>query len=88
MVRVSDKARRAQVRLLMGAAFTMASLVFTIFVSVAQAQQAGAWLTATVAGVLLTTWFGLDVWITRRSNREQLHGSGGVTPMTGAKRPR
>ncbi|WP_042417606.1 hypothetical protein [Streptacidiphilus anmyonensis] len=88
MARVPDEARRARVRLLLSLAFTLVALVFTMFGSFAEAAFMGWALTVTVVGVFVTTWFGLDVWITQRSARERLHGSGGITPMTGAKRPR
>ncbi|RAG83085.1 hypothetical protein DN069_24270 [Streptacidiphilus pinicola] len=88
MARVPDEARRARVRLVLSLALTLAALLFTLFGSLADAPFVGWALTATVAGVLVTTWFGLDAWITHRSARERLYGSGGITPMTGAKRQR
>ncbi|WP_152627862.1 hypothetical protein [Streptacidiphilus neutrinimicus] len=88
MARVPDETRRARVRLLLSLALTLVALVFTMFGSFAEAAFMGWALTFTVVGVFVTTWFGLDVWITQRTTRERLHGSGGITPMTGAKRPR
>jgi ABC-type multidrug transport system fused ATPase/permease subunit len=85
MARVPDEERRARVRLLLALAFTLVALVFTMFGSFAEATFVGWALTVTVVGVFLTTWFGLDVWITHRSARERAYGSGGITPMTGAK---
>jgi hypothetical protein len=76
------------VRLLLSLAFTLAALVFTFFGSFADAHFVGWALTVTVVGVFVTTWFGLDVWITQRSTHERLHGSGGITPMTGARHHR
>ncbi|MEZ0066473.1 multidrug efflux pump subunit AcrB [Streptacidiphilus sp. MAP12-20] len=88
MARVSEESRRARVRLLMSFACTLLALVFTLFGSLSHADYVGVALTVTVVGVFLTTWFLLDVWITARAGRERQYGSGGVTPMTGAKRPR
>jgi hypothetical protein len=88
MARVPDESRRARVRLLLSLAFTLVALLFTLFGSLAAADFVGWALTVTVAGVFVTTWFGLDVWIVQRAGRERLYGSGGITPMTGAKRPR
>lgn len=88
MARVPDESRRARVRLVLSLALTLAALVFTLFGSFADARFVGWTLTVTVVGVFVTTWFGLDVWITQRSERERRYGSGGITPMTGAKRQR
>lgn len=88
MARVPDESRRARVRLVLSLALTLVALVFTLFGSFAEAHFVGWTLTVTVVGVFVTTWFGLDVWITKRAARERLYGSGGITPMTGAKRPR
>lgn len=88
MARVPDESRRARVRLLLSLAFTLVALDFTMFGSFGGAAFTGWALTLTVVGVFVTTWFGLDVWITQRSARERRYGSGGLTPMTGAKRPR
>jgi hypothetical protein len=88
MARVPDEARKVRVRVLLSLAFTLVALVFTLFGAAAHATFVGWALTVTVAGVFLTTWFGLDVWISQRAGRERLYGSGGITPMTGAKSPR
>ncbi|SEL94673.1 hypothetical protein [Streptacidiphilus jiangxiensis] len=88
MARVPDESRRARVRLVLTLAFTLVALLFTFFGSAAHAPFVGWALTVTVVGVFLTTWFGLDVWITQRASRERLYGSGGIGPMTGARRPR
>jgi hypothetical protein len=88
MAKVSEESRRARVRLLLSFACTLVALVFTLFGSVSHAHFVGVALTVTVVGVFLSTWFLLDAWITTRSERERAYGSGGVTPMTGARRPR
>lgn len=86
--RVPDASRQARVRLLMSFALTLNALVFTVFGAATHAGFTAFALAFTGAGVFASTWFLLDVGITWRAERERLRGSGGVTPMTGARRMR
>ncbi|MFC5911619.1 hypothetical protein [Streptacidiphilus monticola] len=86
MAQVTQESRRAQVRFALSLGVTATLLVFTLFGAAGHARYTPAALGFTGLGVFVSTWFLLDVWITARASREREQGSGGVTPMTGARR--